>query len=130
MNFMPNFVRLCAIYNVSGALTLLSPPALEKVGFPLPSAEIWAWLPALIGTFAAIVLWLASRDLAKYGAFIYWNAVVRLTFVVLTFALDFAATAGSFATVLALGDLALAAVILAGLPRATGRSALALLADR
>jgi hypothetical protein len=129
MKGMQWFVRGCAIYNVSGASTLVIPGALPLVGVS-PPAPFWLWLPALIGCFAAIVLWISSSDLSRYAAFPYWNALIRLTFVILTFALDFAAGVGRFATLLALGDLVLALVVLIGLPRVLKRSALAVLLAR
>jgi hypothetical protein len=129
MKGMSWFVRACALYNVSGASTLVIPGALPLVGVT-PPAPFWLWLPALIGCFAAIVLWISSTDLPRYAAFPYWNAVVRLTFVVLTFALDFGSGVGRFATLLAAGDLVLALVVLVGLPRVLKRSPLSLLLAR
>lgn len=130
MRSMVWFVRACALYNICGAISLVMPGLLERFGVARPGSPFWLWLPALIGGFAAIVLFLSSSDLKKYGSFPYWNAIVRLTFVVLTFALNFGATLGVFAWVLAAGDLVLALGVLGGLPRAAGRTHLALLTNR
>jgi len=40
------------------------------------------------------VLLLSATDLQRYGAFPFWNSIIRLTFVVATFALGFGETAG------------------------------------
>lgn len=130
MGKMAWFVRACALYNICGAISLVTPGLLELFGVARPGSPFWLWLPALIGGFAAIVLFLSSSDLQKYGAFPYWNAIVRLTFVVLTFALNFSATLGTFVVLLAAGDLVLGLGVLGGLPRATGRTHVSLLTNR
>ena len=104
--------------------------SLELLGVARPNSPFWLWLPALIGGYAAIVLFLSSFDLQKYGAFPYWNAIVRLTFVIVAFALNFGASIGVFATYLAAGDLVLGLGVLIGLPRVLGRSPLSLLTNR
>jgi hypothetical protein len=113
--------RLAALYNLAGGATLVIPGSLALVGVDAP-AGFWLWLPALLGSFGAIVLWLSSFDLGPFGSFVYWNAIVRLTWVVVTFALGFPASVGAFATALAVGDLVLALACLLGLPRALRRS--------
>jgi hypothetical protein len=130
MQFMKMFVRACGLYNLSGALVLLTPGVLPLLGVALPYSPVWLWLPALIGSFAGIVLFLSSQDLGKYGSFPYWNGIIRLIFAVVTFALDFGGSAGTFFTVLALGDLILAFGCIFGLPRVLNRSHLALLTNR
>jgi hypothetical protein len=124
------FVRACALYNLCGAATFLVPGALPRLGVAVPASPFWLWLPALMACFAAVVLWLSSFDLPRYGSFPYWNGYVRLTFVVATFALGFGASAGGFITLLALGDLPLALGAILGLPRVLGRSHGALLLNR
>ena len=126
---MKTFVRIAALYNLSGILLMLTPGGLPAVGVDQPYSPFWVWLPGLLGVFPTVVLWLSSSDLQKFGAFAYWNGIVRLAFVVATFVLDFAATMGPFAVVLALGDLVLAIGCLVGLPRALGRSHWALLTN-
>jgi len=123
-------IRFAALYNLSGALIFVIPGGLGLFGVPAPPSLLWTWLPALMGCFAAVVLLLSARDLHTYGAFPYWNGLVRLSFVIAAFALDFAATAGGFITWLALGDLVLAAACLLGLPAVLQRSHLDLLLNR
>jgi hypothetical protein len=119
---MRTLVRAAALYNAGGILVLLTPGALGLFGVALPYSPFWVWLSGLMGAFATLVLWLSSRDLDTYGAFAYWNGVIRLTFVIATFALNFGATMGFFAIALAVGDLMLGLGCMLGLPRALGRS--------
>jgi hypothetical protein len=114
------FFRASAEYNVVGAIAFVTPGALDLVGVPVPPSPVWLWIPALFAVFAAVVLWISSSDLDRYGAFLYYNGLVRLAFVVLAFTLDFAETAGAFMNVLVLVDLALALIL--GLPLALGNS--------
>lgn len=130
MRKMVWFVRVCALYNLSGAITFLIPGALELLGVRRPHSPFWVWLPALMASFAAIVLLLSSSDLRKYGAFPYWNAIVRLTFVVAAFGMGFGQSAGALIGYIAGGDLLLGAGVLLLLPAATGRAHLALLTNR
>lgn len=48
-------VRAAALYNLGAAATVLIPGALELFGVGPPVA-FWLWLPALLGTFGALVL--------------------------------------------------------------------------
>jgi hypothetical protein len=128
--FMTWFVRIAGIYNASAVVILLTPGALELVGLREPYSPFWVWLPALTGLFAGIVLLLSSMDLRTYGSFPYWNGLVRLAFVVAAVSLDFAASAGTFAGLLALGDVPLALGAIFGLPRALGRTHWQLLTNR
>ena len=130
MKFMKHFVRFCGIYNASAVVVFLTPGALPLFGVPLPYSAFWVWLPALFGLFAGIVLFLSSADLTKYGAFPYWNGIIRFVFVVVVFALDFRGTTGEFVGLLAMGDLFLALLCIFGLPWALGRSHLQLLTNR
>lgn len=124
------FVRACALYNLTGALTFVTPGVLEWLGVQPPESSFWLWLPALFAAYAAVVLWLSSSDLERYASFPYWNGLVRFTFVVLVFTLGFGAQVGSFVILLALGDLPLAVGAVIVLPRVLGRSHVSLLTDR
>jgi hypothetical protein len=130
MTFMKWFVRLAGIYNASAVVVFVTPGALALVGVTAPRSELWTWLPGLLGLFAGIVLFYASRDLVTYATFAYWNGIIRTIFVVAAFAFDFGATAGTFMGLLAWGDIPLAIVTVAGVPLATGRSHLDVLLDR
>jgi hypothetical protein len=123
-------VRFCALYNASALVTFLTPGALELLGVKLPGAAFWLWLPSLFALFAAVVLWLSSADLERYGAFPFWNGIVRVTFVVVSVLLDFGGSVGSFVTLLAAGDLVLGLGCVVGLPLALQRSPLDLLLNR
>jgi hypothetical protein len=116
MRFMTWFVRVAGIYNASAIVVFLTPGAAELVGLRMPEAQFWVWLPSLVGLFAGVVLILSSVDLRRFGAFPYWNGIVRLIFVVVVFALDLPEQAGTFVAVLAIGDVPLALVTIFGLP--------------
>ncbi|HET6146290.1 MAG TPA: hypothetical protein VFH68_02070, partial [Polyangia bacterium] len=85
---------------------------------------------SLFALFAATVLMFSAADLRRLGTFPYWNGIVRLAFVVVTFALDFGGSVGPFVRLLAIGDLALALGCIFGLPLATRRTHLQLLTNR
>ena len=116
MRFMTWFVRVAGIYNASAIVVFLTPGAPEAVGLRMPEAQFWVWLPSLVGLFAGIVLILSSVDLHRFGAFPYWNGIVRLIFVAVVFTLDLPEQAGTFVAVLAIGDLPLALITIVGLP--------------
>jgi hypothetical protein len=124
------FVRFAGLYNASAVVAFLTPGVLPALGVKLPHSPFWVWLPALFGLFAGIVLLLSSADLKKYGAFPFWNGVVRAIFVIATVALDFPGSAGSFFGLLAFGDVPLALGCLIGLPLVTGRTPMQLLTNR
>jgi hypothetical protein len=130
MQFMKIFVRVAGLYNASTVLVFLTPGALPLLGVRLPHSPFWVWLPALMGLFAGIVLFLSSQDLVKYGAFPYWNGIVRLIFVAAAFTLNFGGSAGAFIGLLAIGDVPLALGCMFGLPRVLNRSHRELLTNR
>jgi hypothetical protein len=116
MRFMTWFVRIAGIYNASAIVIFLTPGAPDAVGLRLPDAQFWVWLPSLVGLFAGIVLVLSSVDLRRFGAFPYWNGIIRLIFVAAVFVLGLSEDTGAFVVVLALGDLPLALITIFGLP--------------
>jgi hypothetical protein len=130
MQFMTAFVRACGLYNLSGVIVLLTPGVLPLLGVAQPDSAVWLWLPSILGVFAGIVLFFSSQDLVKYGTFPFWNGIMRLVFVIVIFALAIGGSAGTFFTILALGDMVLAFGCIFGLPRVTNRSPLALLTNR
>jgi hypothetical protein len=127
---MKMFVRACGLYNLSGVIVLLTPGVLPLLGVAQPDSAVWLWLPSILGVFAGIVLFFSSQDLVKYGSFPYWNGIMRLSFVIVIFALAVGGSAGAFFIALAVGDLFLAAGCIFGLPRAVNRSHLALLTNQ
>ena len=122
MRFMTWFVRIAGVYNAAAIVVFLTPGAAESVGLELPDSRFWVWLPSLVGVYAGAVLVLSSMDLSRFGAFPYWNGIVRLIFVIVTFTLDLPADAGAFVALLALGDVPLALVTVFGLPYVLNRS--------
>ncbi|WP_203910988.1 hypothetical protein [Rhizocola hellebori] len=122
MRFMTWFVRVAGVYNASAIAVFLTPGVPEKIGLRTPTIAFWVWLPSLVGLFAGIVLVLSSVDLQRFGAFPYWNGIVRLIFVVAVFTLDLPDQAGAFVMVLAIGDIPLALVTIFGLPYVLRRS--------
>jgi hypothetical protein len=130
MRFMTWFVRIAGVYNASAIVVFLTPGLPEAVGLSMPGIPFWVWLPSLVGLFAGIVLILSSLDLQRFGAFPYWNGIVRLVFVAAVFSLDLPEKAGAFVTVLAIGDIPLALVTIFGLPHVLRRSHADLLLNR
>jgi hypothetical protein len=130
MRFMIWFVRVAGVYNASAIVVFLTPSVPEAVGLRMPDTQFWVWLPSLVGLFAGIVLLLSAVDLGRFGAFVYWNGIVRLIFVVVVFTLDLPEQAGMFVAILAFGDLVLALVTIFGLPHVLKCGHRALLGNR
>jgi hypothetical protein len=128
LRLMTWFVRAAGIYNASAVVVLVTPSALDLVGVGEPYSAFWTWLPGLTGLFAGIVLLLSSMNLRLLAAFPYWNAIIRLVFVVATIA-SFGGDEAFFA-LLALGDVPLALGTIFGLPWALGRTHRELLTNR
>jgi hypothetical protein len=122
------FVRAAGVYNASAVVVLVTPGALDLVGVREPYSAFWTWLPGLTGLFAGIVLLLSSMNLRLFGAFPYWNGIVRLIFVVATI-VSFGGDEAFFA-LLAVGDVPLALGTIIGLPWALGRTHRELLTNR
>ena len=122
------FVRAAGVYNASAVVVLVTPGALDLVGVREPSSAFWTWLPGLTGLFAGIVLLLSAMNLRLFGAFPYWNGIVRLIFVVATI-VSFGGDEAFFA-LLAVGDVPLALGTIFGLPWALGRTHRELLTNR
>jgi hypothetical protein len=129
LRLMTWFVRVAALYNASAIVLLVTPGALDLVGVREPYSAFWTWLPGLTGLFAGIVLLLSSMNLRLFGAFPYWNGIIRLVFVIATVGMSFGSDATFFA-LLAVGDVPLALGTIFGLPRALGRTHRELLTNR
>lgn len=130
MKSMTWFVRIAGIYNASAVAAFLTPGVLPALGVRLPHSPFWVWLPALMGLFAGVVLFLSSADLRKYGAFPFWNGIIRTVFIIAAFSLDFGGSAGTFIRWLAIGDIPLAIGCLFFLPRVVERSPMQFLLNR
>ena len=130
IRFMTVLVRIAGIYNASAVLVFLTPGALQFLGVDLPYSPFWVWLPALLGLFVGLVLFFSAKDLVKYGVFPYWNGIIRLTFVISTFVLDFPGSTGVFVKLLAFGDVPLGLLCVFGIPKATQRTQGELITNR
>jgi hypothetical protein len=124
------FVRACAFYNFSGALSFVLPGFLGLLGARLPESRFWLVLPAMFAVFAGLALLFAARDLRTRAALAYWNGLVRLSFVVAVFGFGLGQDVGGFVRWLALGDVPLAIGAVIVLPRVVRRSHLHLLLGR
>lgn len=115
-------IRFASIYNASALVVFLVPGGLAFLGVKEPYSSFWQILPALLATFAAITLFLASKDLKKFGAFPYWNGIIRIIFAITALAMNFKDTVGLFMGFLAIGDLIVGLLTFFILPRATGNT--------
>jgi hypothetical protein len=114
--FAKYLVLGAAAYNASALVVFLVPGGFALFGVKEPYSPFWVWLPSLLALFASITLFLSSRDLAKHGAFPYYNGLVRVTFAVVAFLLDFGGSTGIFITVIAVGDLVIGLLCIFLLP--------------
>jgi hypothetical protein len=114
--FAKYLVRFASLYNASALVVFLAPGGLALFGVKEPYSPFWVWLPSLLALFASITLFLSSRDLSKFGAFPYYNGLVRVTFASVAFLLDFGGSVGTFITVIAIGDLAIGLLCIILLP--------------
>ena len=128
LRIMTWFVRIAALYNASAIVLLVTPGALELVGVPEPYSAFWTWLPGLTGLFAGIVLLLSSMNLRLFGAFAYWNGIIRVVFVISTI-VSFGGDEAFFA-LLAVGDVPLALGTILGLRWALGATHRELMTNR
>lgn len=117
MNGMKLFVQACAVYNFSGALSFVMPGLLPALGAKVPDSMFWLVLPAMFAVFAGLTLLFAARDLRTRASLVYWNGLVRLSFVVAVFGFGVGRDVGSFIQWLALGDIPLAIGAVFVLPR-------------
>ena len=120
VRLMTWLVRVAAVYNASAVVVVVTPGALDLVGVTEPYSTFWTWLPGLAGLYAGIVMLLSSMNLEAYGAFPYWNGIIRGVFVV-AMIVSFGGDEAFFA-LLAVGDVPLALGTIFGLPWALGRT--------
>jgi hypothetical protein len=114
--------RFASLYNASALVFFLMPGGLGLLGVQEPYSSFWRVLPALLASFAAIVLWISSSDLQKYGAFVSWNGVIRIVFAVVALAAGYHTTVGKFILLLALGDFLVAVLCEYFVSKATKKS--------
>ena len=125
---MKSFVFWSGIYNAGLALTLTFPPVYRWLGLNVP-APLWGWLVAGFLAFTSAVLILASRDLRRRAAFVYWESLLRYIAALLLIPAGLFGDLGLIAVPLGLGDLAIGLVYMFGLPKELGVSHCALLCD-
>ena len=120
---------LGALYNFSGACGFVIPGVLPMLGVEPPHSPMWLWLPALVLTYNSIVLYLCSKNLKKYAAFVYWNALIRCIFAVISIAGNFGATAGAMMGMIAYGDIVIGSVSMWSIQSSCGLSVYQLLSN-
>jgi hypothetical protein len=126
---MKSFIFWTGVYNAGLALTLTCPPVYRWLGLNVP-APLWGWLVAGFLAFTSAVLILASRDLRRRAAFVYWESILRYVAALLLIPAGLFGDLGLIAVPLGLGDLAIGLVYMFGLPKEFGVSHCALFCDR
>jgi hypothetical protein len=126
---MKKFIFWSGVYNAGLALVLTCPPFYRWLGLNVP-APLWGWLVAGFLAFTSATLILASRDLRRRAAFVYWESLLRYIAALLLIPAGLFGDMGLIAVPLGLGDLAIGLVYMFGLPGALGMSHVDLLLDR
>lgn len=114
--------RIASLYNASGLIIFLVPGALALVGVEEPYSSFWQVLPALLASFGAITLWIASTDIQQYAIFPYWNGIIRMIFGIVCLTMGYHTTMGIFILLLVSGDLILGLLTLILVDRAVTKS--------
>jgi hypothetical protein len=122
-------VRFASLYNASALFVFLIPGGLTLFGVEQPYSVFWQVLPALLASFAAIVLFFSSNNLKRFASFPYWNGIVRIVFAITALLLDFKTSVGIFIGLLAIGDLFIGLFCIYILPKATGNTHFQLLTN-
>lgn len=123
-------VRFASLYNASALLFFLAPGGLSLLGVQEPYSSFWRVLPALLASFAAIVLWISSSDLLRYGSFAAWNGIIRVIFAITALIAGYQYTVGKFILLLAVGDLLVAVLCEYFVSKATEKSIWQLLTNK
>lgn len=123
-------VRLASLYNGSALVFFLIPGGLALFGISEPYSSFWRVLPALLASYAAIVLWLSSYDVPKYASFPFWNGIIRVVFATVALTANYQATLGIFILLLAIGDLLIGILCMYFIKVSTGKSIIELLTNK
>lgn len=115
-------VTFAASYNASALIVFLIPGALPLFGVKVPYSSLWLVLPSLLALFGSIVLFLSSRNLDKFGAFPYWNGLIRILFAVVAILMDYWGSVGWFIGLIAIGDLIVGVLCILVLPKALNKT--------
>ncbi len=126
---MARFVFWTGIYNAGLALVLVFPPLYRALGLSI-CTPVWAWLIAGFLAYTSVALIYASRDLARRGALVYWESLLRYFAAIVLVPAGLFGDIGFIAALLGLGDLAIGVAYMFGLPKELGVSHQALLFDR
>lgn len=108
----------------------LSVPTLSQHLFPREQVSLGLQLFALVAMFLGVMLILCSRNLETRGALVVWEGVLRCFGFVVFASYGICRGAGWQVTACGLGDLAIGAAYLAGLPRVLNVRLSDLLLDR
>jgi hypothetical protein len=122
--------RFASLYNASALVFFLIPGGLTMLGVQEPYSSFWRVLPALLASFAAIVMWISSSDLLKYGTFAAWNGVIRIVFAITALAAGYHKTMGNFILLLAVGDFVVAVLCEYFVSKATKKTIWQLLSNK
>lgn len=114
--------RFASLYNASGLIIFLLPGALALVGVEEPYSSFWKVLPALLASFGAITLRIASSDIQQYAIFPHWNGIIRMIFAIVCLAMGYHTAMGPFILLLVLGDLLIGILTLIFVDRAVTKS--------
>lgn len=123
------FVFWSGVYNSVLACALIFPTAYRALGLNIP-APIWGWLLAGFLGYTSAILILASRDLRRRAALVYWESLLRYVAAVLLIPGGLFGDLGLIATLLGLIDLGIGMIYMIGLPKELGVAHRALLQDR
>lgn len=127
--FAKTMTLMGAVYNFSGAVSFVTPGVLPMLGVPLPHSPMWLWLPALLLTWNSIVLYMCSANVKKYASFVYWNALVRCIFAVISITGNFGETAGFIMGLIPYGDIVIGAICMYAVQSSCGLSTYQLLTN-
>lgn len=125
---MKSFVFWTGVYNAGLALFLIFPSLYGIVGMNICN-PVWGWLIAGFLGFTSVVLILASRDLRRRAAFVYWESLLRYIAALLLVPAGVWGNVGLIVVPLGLGDLAIGLVYMFGLTKELQLSHTALFTD-
>ena len=125
---MKSFVFWTGVYNAGLALFLIFPSLYGIVGMNICN-PVWGWLIAGFLGFTSVVLILASRDLRRRAAFVYWESLLRYIAALLLVPAGIWGNVGLIVVPLGLGDLAIGLVYMFGLTKELQLSHTALFTD-
>ena len=115
---MKKVVFASGIWNVLLGLLLVSPAFYTCLCIRIPH-PFWGWMLTAFLWYTGAVLILASRDLKRRAALVYWESFLRYGAAALFLSIGYGVVGWS-AWVLGATDLAWGMIYMFGLPRALG----------